>query len=261
MLLTYLIILVTGVMVGFLSTVFGIGGGIIMVPILSLILPYSHIESVATSLAAIFFVASLNTYNFNKRGVIIWRIVPWIALTSSLFSFLAARLAILLPEKILISIFIFFLLWVTVQTFMISTTRKDKSLNNPGKIIPLSIGVFSGTISGTTGVGGGAITTPLMLISGLVNNIQVTPTSNAVMIFTTLFGSISFALNNAVDTKSMTFGLIHLDTALLLFTGSAFFSKIGVGVNQIFPLLWRKTILGLLLLFICIRLIFMLFNT
>jgi hypothetical protein len=261
MLLTYLLILLTGVVVGILSTVFGIGGGIIMVPILSLILPYSHLESVATSLAAIFFVASLNTYNFNKQGVIIWKIVPWIALTSSLFSFLAARLAVLLPEKILVTIFIIILLWVAMQTFMIKATKPEKTPVNPIKIIPLSIGAFIGTISGMTGVGGGAITTPVMLISGLVNNVQATPTSNAIMIFTTLFGSISFALHNAVDTKSMTFGLIHLDTAVILFVGSAFFSKSGVRVNQKFPLFWRKTILGLLLLFICIRLLFLLIHT
>lgn len=260
MIFTYLLILLTGVLVGLLSTVFGIGGGIIMVPILSLILPYSHLEAVATSLATIFFVASLNTYNFNKRGVIVWKIVPWIVLTSSIFSFLAARLAVLLPERILVTIFIFILLWVAIQTFMINAAKIEKKTKKPVKAIPLAIGAFIGTISGMTGVGGGAITTPVMLISGLVNNIQATPTSNAIMIFTTFFGSISFALNNPVNTQSMTFGWIHLDTAVLLFAGSALFSGIGVRVNQKFPLFWRKTILGLLLLFICVRLIFMLLN-
>ena len=48
--LIYLIILLTGLSVGFVSTIFGIGGGIIMVPLLSLILPYSHLEAIATSL-------------------------------------------------------------------------------------------------------------------------------------------------------------------------------------------------------------------
>ena len=257
---TYILILLTGVAVGLLSTVFGVGGGIIMVPILSLILPYSHIEAVATSLATIFFVASLNTYHFNKTGVIVWKIVPWVILTSSLFSFLAARIAVLLPEKILVSIFIVILFWVAVQTFLINPKQEGKTQDKPGKIIPLSVGALIGVISGTTGVGGGAITTPVMLISGLVKNIQATPTSNAIMIFTTLFGSLSFALTHSSGTSGITLGLIHLDTALLLFTGSAFFSKYGVAINEKFPLFWRKTILGLLLLFICIRLIFMVIN-
>ena len=84
--LFYLIILVTGLSVGFVSTIFGIGGGIIMVPLLSLILPYSHLEAIATSLATIIFVAGFNTYNFSKQDVIVWKIVPWIALSSSIFA-------------------------------------------------------------------------------------------------------------------------------------------------------------------------------
>jgi uncharacterized membrane protein YfcA len=255
---TYALILLTGVAVGLLSTVFGVGGGIIMVPILSLILPYSHIEAVATSLATIFFVASLNTYHFHKTGIIVWKIVPWVVLTSSVFSFLAARIAVLLPENILVGIFICVLFWVAVQTFLLNTKKEGKTQDKPGKFIPLAIGALIGTISGTTGVGGGAITTPVMLISGLVKNVQATPTSNAIMIFTTLFGSLSFALTSPAGTQGGSLGLIHLDTAILLFTGSAFFSKYGVSINQKFPLFWRKTILGLLLLFICLRLVIML---
>ncbi len=260
MICTYLIILLTGVIVGLLSTVFGVGGGIVMVPVLTLILPYTHIEAVATSLATIFLVASLNTFHFQKVGLIVWKIVPWIVLTSSLFSFLAARVAVLLPEKILIIIFICVLFWVAIQTFLINSKSEIKSHNSTGKIVPLSIGSLIGTISGMTGVGGGAITTPIMLISGLVKNLQATPTSNAIMIFTTLFGSISFALTHTTSTAGLTLGLIHLDTALVLFCGSALFSKYGVRINQKLSLFWRKTVLGVLLLLICLHLIEMLFN-
>jgi uncharacterized membrane protein YfcA len=228
--------------------------------VLTLILPYSHIEAVATSLATIFLVASLNTFHFQKAGLIVWKIVPWIVITSSMFSFLAARVAILLPEQTLIMVFICVLLWVAIQTFLINSKSEIKSRPSSGRIVPLSIGALIGTISGMTGVGGGAITTPMMLISGLVKNIQATPTSNAIMIFTTLFGSISFALSHTTSAAGLTLGLIHLDTALVLFCGSALFAKYGVKVNQRLSLFWRKTALGLLLLFICLRLIIMLLN-
>ena len=80
-----------------------------MVPLLSLLLPYSHLEAVATSLTTIVFVAAFNTYNFNCRKVIRWNIVPWIAFFAALFAFISARIAIFLPEKILIIIFLLFL--------------------------------------------------------------------------------------------------------------------------------------------------------
>lgn len=260
MILTYLIIFLTGIGVSFISTLFGLGGGIIMVPILSLILPYSHLEAIATSLATITLVAGLNTYNFNKKGVIVWKIVPWIALASSLFAFISAKASLYLPEKILVGIFLIFLLWVGLRTFLLSDDKEQRKHKIEGKWLPLGIGALSGSLSGLTGIGGGGITTPLTLISGLVRNIQAAPTSNAVMIFTTLFASLSFAFADTDINTKFTFGYIHLDTVLLLFLGSTFFSWIGVLVNQNFSLFWRKTVLGCLLLFVCLRLLLMMLN-
>ena len=252
---TYFFIFITGIGVSFISTLFGLGGGIIMVPILSLILPYSHLEAVATSLATIVMVTSFNTYNFNKKDVIVWRIVPWIALTSSIFSFTSVKIAVHLPQTILILIFLLFLLWVALRTFLIKNDIKSSKSNNVS--IPLGIGSLSGTISGFTGIGGGGITTPLMLISGITKNIQAAPTSNAIMIFTALFASLSYALMDDVSAGKMIFGYIHLDTSIILFLGSALFSRIGVKLNNLFPLFWRKTILGIILLLVSVRLFLM----
>lgn len=229
-----------------------------MVPVLSLILPYSHLEAIATSLATITLVASFNTYFFNKQKVIVWQIVPWIALTSSLFSFVSAKVSQYLAQDILVIIFLIFLTWVAVRTFLITEKTHKANYNYDNKILPLGIGSLSGTTAGFTGIGGGGITTPLMLITGLVKNVQAAPTSNAIMIFTAFFASISFALADNTMTTSMTMGYIHYDTSLLLFLGSATFSKFGVKINNLFPLFWRKTVLGTILIFVSIRLLFML---
>ncbi len=261
MLYTYLGIFFTGISVGLVSTVFGVGGGIIMVPLLSLILPFSHLEAIATSLATIVLVASFNTYNFSRKDVIVWHLVPWIAVTSSLFAFISARLSIILPETILVIVFLLFLFNVAIRTFLIPEEKEHLMQSGHKKLLPLGIGTFSGLISGVTGIGGGGITTPMMMVTGLVKNVQAAPTSNAIMVFTAFFASLSFALSKPELNGYFTLGYIHMDTALLMFLGSATISRWGVSVNQIIPLFWRKTILGLLLLFICIRLILYLFNT
>ena len=126
--------------------------------------------------------------------MIIWNIVPWTALTSSLFGIFSGYAAIYLPRNILIIIFLLFLLWVAIRTFLINDKIKQANIHETNKIIPLGIGMLSGTVSGFTGIGGGGISTPLMLITGLVKNIQAAPTSNAIMMFTALFASISFAI-------------------------------------------------------------------
>jgi len=259
--LFYLIILLTGLSVGFVSTIFGIGGGTIMVPLLSLILPYSHLEAIATSLATIVFVAGFNTYNFSKQNVIVWNIVPWIAISSSIFAYFSASLSTILPEKILVIIFILFLSYFSIRTFLIDHEKEHTLATSQSRLVPLGIGSLSGLISGVTGIGGGGITTPMMLVTGLVKNIQASPTSNAIMIFTAFFASLSFAFSKINISTTYTIGYIHLDTALLLFIGSALFSRIGVSLNLKISLFWRKTILGLLLLLICIRLIFLLINS
>ncbi len=260
MILIYLIVLLTGIGVSFISTLFGLGGGILMVPMLSLILPFSHIESIATSLATIVFVSAFNTYNFNKRGVVVWSIVPWIAVSSASFALATAYISIFLPEKTLILIFFIVLIWTALRTFFVRESELALTDGKSNRLIPIGIGALSGSISGLTGIGGGGITTPLTLVTRLVNNIQAAPTSNAVMIFTTSFASISFALAANPNTGPLTVGYIHFDYAALLFCGSLIFSRLGVRINQQVPLFWRKTILGIILLFICVRLFIMLVN-
>ncbi len=260
MLLNYVIILVTGFGVSFISTLFGLGGGLIIVPMLSLILPFSHLEAISTSLVTIIMVAAYNTYSFQQRGVVVWRIVPWIAFPSSLFALIAGKLATILPEKFLIIFYILFLFWLALRTFSIKKETSRKSSGKYSKLLPFGIGGFSGFVAGMTGVGGGGITTSLMLVSGLTKNVQATPTSNAIMIFTCFFASIPFAFNSGTPYQFPVVGYIHLDIAFFLFTGSFIFTKIGVLINQDFPLFWRKTILGSLMLLICIRLTAMLFR-
>jgi uncharacterized membrane protein YfcA len=248
----------TGIAVSFISTLFGLGGGILMVPILSLILPFTHIESIATSLATIVLVTAFNTYNFNKKKVIVWSIVPWIAVTSGTFAFLAAYISTSLPERVLILVFLLFLIWVAARTFLIKDFAAGDCVAISNKWIPLGIGALSGTISGLTGIGGGGITTPLTLVARLVSNVQASPTSNAIMIITASCASLSFAQVENLNAGPFSLGYIHFDIAALLFAGSLIFSRIGVHINQKVPLIWRKTILGLILVIICIRLFLML---
>jgi uncharacterized membrane protein YfcA len=193
--------------------------------------------------------------------VIVWNIVPWIAVTSSFFAFISARLSTVLPENILVIIFLLFLFYFAIRTFLISKAEEHSVGVSHSRLLPLGIGTISGLISGVTGIGGGGITTPMTLVTGLVKNVQAAPTSNAIMIFTAFFASLSFAFCSINLHQPYTIGYIHLDTAILLFLGSALVSRIGVSLNHKIPLFWRKTFLGMLLLFICIRLILLMINS
>jgi uncharacterized membrane protein YfcA len=257
MVITYLIIFLTGITVGFLSTVFGIGGGIIMVPLLSLLFPMSHLEAMATSSATIVLVTLFNTLNFQRKKVIVWKIVPWIAMTSASCGYFSAKIATVLPVKTLLIIFLLFLFYIILQLFFTKSIKPKDTVLKLKNLLAVGIGGLSGTLSGFTGIGGGGITTPLMLIMGLTNNTQVAPTSNAIMIFTTLFTSLSFASAGPDIQGSFVLGYIHLDKAFLLFLASAIFSGLGVKINNYIPFFWRKTGLVIILMLICIRVLSM----
>jgi uncharacterized membrane protein YfcA len=251
------LIFIVGLSVGLLSTVVGMGGGILMVPALTAIAGLPQIEAMATSLATIALVSSWNTWRYHRQDLVRWHIVIWVAMGSGICAAIAGFIAPNLPEKVLVGLLILVLLILAWKTFRIGTINATENTDKKNRHIQaLGIGSLGGLIAGFTGIGGGGITTSLMLVTGITKNRTTVPTSNAIMIFTTAAGAISFALNGSCDWPRL--GLIHADYSLLLATGAVISSFIGIRINHMIQLKTRKTILGFILLFIALRLIFQL---
>lgn len=249
-----MLIFTVGLAVGLLSTVFGLGGGVLMVPALTALAGFSHIEAMATSLGTIVLVSSWNSWRYHRQGLVLWRAVVWIALGSALCASIAGFIAPLIPEKILIGLLFLVLLGLAWKTFSLGPIEAKKSETTTKRITAFSIGSFSGLIAGFTGIGGGGITTPLILVTGLAQNRTAAPTSNAIMIFTSAAGAIAYALNGSCNWPRL--GLIQADYSLLLAAGAILSSFIGIRLNQLVPLKVRKTVLGCILLFVALRLLF-----
>jgi uncharacterized membrane protein YfcA len=222
-----------------------------MVPVLTAIADLSQIEAMATSLATIVLVSTWNSWRYHRQGLIDWKIVLWVAMGSGICAALAARNAPLLPEKALVGIMFSVLLALAWKTFSLDHI-KEKKRPPSGHKAALGIGSLSGLVAGFTGIGGGGVTTPLMLVAGLVKNRSAAPTSNAIMIFTAGAGALSYALHGAFSWPR--FGLIQVDYSLLLGLGAIISSFAGMRINQLIKLKLRKTVLGFILLFITLRL-------
>lgn len=222
-----------------------------MVPVLTTVTNLSQVEAMATSLGTIAIISTWNTWRYNQRGLISWRVVLWVALGSGLCAALAARTAPLLPEKVLVGIMLMVLLALTWETFKLGLV-KEKKQESKSYLSTLAIGSLSGLIAGFTGIGGGVVTTPMMLTAGLVKNHTSAPTSNAVMIFTAGAGALAYTLNGLPDWPKL--GLIRADYSLFMAFGAITSSFIGIRINHLIELKLRKTILGFILLFIALRL-------
>jgi uncharacterized membrane protein YfcA len=109
---TLLLLLCIGLLAGLLSGLIGIGGGIIMVPLL-LLLGMSQHESQGTSLAVLSVpVTAWAAFNYYKEGYVDWKYAAIIAVFFVIGGYIGSKFAIQIDEKILKKIFGFILLLV-----------------------------------------------------------------------------------------------------------------------------------------------------
>ena len=102
---TLLMLMLIGLLAGMLSGLVGIGGGIIMVPLL-LLLGLSQHQAQGTSLAVLVVpVTAVAVFNYYKEGYIDWRLAAVIALFFVVGGYFGSKLAISIDQKILKKIF------------------------------------------------------------------------------------------------------------------------------------------------------------
>ncbi|MCD6150952.1 MAG: sulfite exporter TauE/SafE family protein, partial [Deltaproteobacteria bacterium] len=135
----YIFVVGLGMVVGILSTVFGLAGGIVMVPGLTVV-GISHLEAMASSMGAIVILTSWNAFMYSCKGLVRWSVVFWIAFGAALCSFTAARIAPLLPESWLIMIMMVFLLYIAIRTLMMKTIKAHNPKKPGVRLMPFGIG-------------------------------------------------------------------------------------------------------------------------
>jgi len=154
---------------GVLSGLFGVGGGIVLVPLLALLLGLSQHQAQGVTLAALLFPNSLPAVlHFRSRGIPIhWPLIGALILGFLPGVWAGAKIANRIPEGPLRLGFVCFLLLLAARTFL--QKRKSAELENPTPPPPpwapgLLIGLIGGTCAGLLGIGGGVVMIPLMVI-------------------------------------------------------------------------------------------------
>ena len=90
-----------GLAAGVIAGLFGVGGGIVFVPTLTLVLGLSQLEAEATSLLAIIPVAALGSWRQTRAGEVRWRDASAIGLLSVASAVAGALLADVLSDRVL----------------------------------------------------------------------------------------------------------------------------------------------------------------
>ena len=102
-----------GVLAGILSGLVGVGGGVVMVPLLVLLHGFNQHQAQGTSLAVLVVpVTAVAVYTYHKEGFIDWRYVGIIAIFFVIGGYFGSKIAVNLDQKILKKVFGFILLLI-----------------------------------------------------------------------------------------------------------------------------------------------------
>jgi len=165
-------LLVLGVVAGVMSGLFGIGGGIVMVPMLVAVFGLDLLFANATSLAAMLLpVGIFGVITYYKAGLINLRNSLWISVGLFGGSFIGAELAVAVNVSLLSKLYAAILLYVALGYFDIPGRFKRSKPDNlhPETTAPnefwkfILLGIGAGIFAGLFGKGGGLVIVPALV--------------------------------------------------------------------------------------------------
>lgn len=161
--------LAVGLGAGFLSGLFGVGGGILLVPGLVLLLRVDQHRAHGTSLAAIVPIAAAGAGGYALDGAVHWPAAGLLGAGGMAGAVLGTHLLGKVPERGLRLLFAGFLILAAVALpFEVAGGEDPRGLGVGAAALVTALGVVAGTLGGLLGVGGGIVMVPgLVLLLGL----------------------------------------------------------------------------------------------
>ena len=154
-----------GAVAGFLSGLFGVGGGVLIVPALVLILGLQQRIAHGTSLAAVVPISIVGASAYLMHGSVDLRVAGLLMLGTVVGAFWGVRLLGWLPEGILRWLFILFMVFVAVRMVIEVPARDvDIEITVLLALVLVGVGLATGVLSGLLGVGGGVFMVPVMVV-------------------------------------------------------------------------------------------------
>ncbi len=102
----FFLLVAIGLCAGLLSGVLGVGGGVVMVPLMLFLLGFSQYEAQGTSLAVLVPPVTLvAAYNYSKEGYVNWKYALIMSLFFVIGGYIGAKFAVRIDAKILRKVF------------------------------------------------------------------------------------------------------------------------------------------------------------
>lgn len=231
-----IIFLFSGIFIGVIAGLFGLGGGLLIVPVLtySLIffskipLEQAILIAISTALASIVMTGAVAVYAHKKNNNISLTIIKRFLVGLILGSLIVGFSIDLIPGDYLRSGFIIYVFFTAYRMFVDRRLTNRPSL--PSFMKANIIGFFFALISGVLGIGGGTLFTPYLIKRDVPSKLAI-GTSSAFGFFIGLFTSITVFINStSFELNSLPLiGYVYVPAILFLTLPSLLFVKISAG--------------------------------
>lgn len=261
-----LILLLIGCASGLLAGFFGVGGGIVLIPVLLYYFQSIGVTSLVathvtfgTSLLVILFSAFASSYQYYRHNQVVWRAVLIIGLASVVGAFGGSMLAGDLEGKTLQRIFA---VLVAVAAFrLLVDSRKPRGDVEPKLEIPglAGTGLAVGLASSLAGIGGGVLSIPIMYSLLHFPLKRAIGTSSATIVITALAAVIGYVVRGWGNPllPGGTLGYVDFVHALPIIVGTVPSATLGAHLAEKTRSSVLKKGFGLLLLVVATKMLFL----
>jgi uncharacterized membrane protein YfcA len=257
-LITYLIL---GAFAGLVAGLLGVGGGLIIVPVLVFIFTGQGMAdhlivhmAVGTSLATIVFTSISSVRTHHQHGAVLWlafwQLTPGIVIGA----WLGALFADVLASDQLRRFFGVFELLVAIQLTFNVKPRPHRQL--PGRAGMVAAGSVIGAISAIVGIGGGTMTVPFLVWCNVAMR-KAVATSSACGLPIAVAGATGFIVTgwNAVDLPAYSSGYVYWPAFIGVVIASVLSAPLGARLAHRLPAVQLKRIFAVLLYILGLRML------
>ena len=228
------ILAASAVVVGFMAGLFGIGGGLIMVPVLFYIFSFVGIEqtfvmhlALGTSFSIIIPTSIISAITHMKFKSVDFSIVRTFGVFVMIGVVLGTILAVSLKTSSLILLFSIMTMIFAIY-FLMEKEKINPIPRQINLIYRVICGFLSGFLSAPMGIGGGVFNVPIFKMFGYPINVAI-GSSAAIGVLTALIGAIGFAVSGSYLNVNvpLSLGFVNIPTFLIFVPITSYMAKIG----------------------------------
>ncbi|MCG2575631.1 sulfite exporter TauE/SafE family protein [Dechloromonas sp. XY25] len=251
-----------GIFGGFVAGLFGVGGGLTLVPFLYMLFvaqgfPAEHVMHLAlgTSMATIVFTSISSMRAHHAHGAVRWDIVRSMAPGLVLGTFGGSLVVGQVPTGPMTAIFVIIVYYASLQMMLDFKPKAHRQM--PGDVGRFAVGGLIGVVSSLVAAGGGFLSVPFMLFCNVAIH-QAVGTSSALGFPIAVAGAIGYIVAgwNDAGLPAHTFGYIYLPAFVGIVVMSITLAPVGAKLAHRLPVKKLKRMFGAFLAFLATKMLF-----